>query len=179
MEATLTLEPASSVPMTADSLCLLYAARVARFAALMCSDRADAEDLAQEALYRAVRGLRTYDQAKGPVDSWLWTIVANAARDAAGRRRRLRDLVARLTALAPREVESVEDEAIARIGDSDLRMRLRALSLRDQTLLALRYGADLETAEVAAAIGIGTESASRAIRRALARLRALLEEESS
>jgi RNA polymerase sigma-70 factor (ECF subfamily) len=161
---------------TADELCDVYAADVCRFAALMARSPVDADDLAQEALLRAIRGLRTFDATRGTVAGWLWRIVANAARDAATRRQRWADLVVRAGLLLPRESETVEDTALASIRDAELRRHLGALPLRDRTLLALRYGAGLETREVGEAFGLSTDSASKAIRRALARLRARLEE---
>lgn len=173
-ETIATAPPASA--MTAEELCRAYAAEVCRFAAMMSADRSEAEDLAQEALMRAVRSLRRYDPARGPINRWLWRIVANAARDAAGRRRRMADLVVRLGVLAPREADDVEDAVLRRLRDAELHTHLHALPLRDQTLLALRYTAGLDTAEVGDAVGMSTETASRAIRRALARLRARLEE---
>jgi RNA polymerase sigma-70 factor, ECF subfamily len=162
--------------LTAEELCHVYGADVCRFAALMARSPADAEDLAQDALVRAIRGLRTFDATRGTVAGWLWRIVANAARDAATRRQRWTDLAVRAGLLTPRESETVEDTALASIRDADLRRHLAALTLRDRTLLALRYGAGLETREVGDAIGLNTDSASKAIRRALARLRARLEE---
>jgi RNA polymerase sigma-70 factor (ECF subfamily) len=174
MVATMTAT-AERVP-TADEFCRLYADDVCRFAAMMSRDRGDAEDLAQEALARAVRSLRHYDPSRGPISRWLWRIVANAARDAAGRRRRMTDLVTRLGIALPREVDHVEDAVLRRLRDADLHAHLRAMPLRDQVLLGLRYTAGLDTSEVADAVGLSTDTASRAIRRALARLRARLKE---
>ncbi len=162
--------------LTAEQLCHLYAADVCRFAALMTRNPDDAEDLAQDALLRAIRGLRTFDASRGSVAGWLWRIVANAARDSATRRQRLADLAVRAGMLTPRESESVEDIALANVRDTELRLFLSALPLRDRTLLALRYGAGLDTREVGEALGLNPDSTSRAIRRALARLRARLEE---
>ena len=177
MVGTETIAPARAAPaMTAEELCRTYAAEVCRLAAMMSAGREDAEDLAQEALMRAVRSLRHYDPSRGPVKRWLWRIVVNAARDAAGRRRRMADLVVRLGVLAVSEADDVEDTVLRRLRDTDLHAALRALPLRDQTLLALRYGVGLDTSEVADAVGLNTETASRAVRRALARLRARLKE---
>ena len=173
-----TLTATADHAMTADELCRLYAADVCRFAALMSRDPSDAEDLAQEALLKAVRSLRRLDPARGSASGWLWRIVANAARDAAGRRRRWSDLVVRVGLLTPRESETVEEVAISRIRDGELRGLLAQLPLRDRTLLALRYGAGLYTAEVGRALDMQPEAAGKAIRRALARLRARLEETS-
>ena len=65
---------------------------------------------------------------------------------------------------------------LERLGDTRLHAELRRLPWRDRTLLALRYGADLDMHQVGAAVGLNSETAARAIRRALARLRARLKE---
>jgi RNA polymerase sigma factor (sigma-70 family) len=141
----------------------------------MASSLVDADDLAQDALLRAVRGLARYDPSRGSLEGWLWRIVVNAARDSARRRQRALDLVMRVGLFAPREIESVEDAVLTRLRDADLHAELRLLPYRDRTLLALRFGGGLSTDEVGAAVGLNPDSAGKAIRRALARLRARLE----
>ena len=179
MVATLSAAEPRTVPqqrLTAEEVCRVYAADVCRFAAMMAANPADAEDLAQEALLRAVRSLHRFDPARGSMGAWLWRIVANASRDAAGRRQRLRDLTVRIGLLTPNESETVEDAALSRLPDAGLHAALTALPLRDRTLISLRYGVGLDAGEVGNAVGLSAESTSRAIRRALARVRARLEE---
>jgi len=53
------------IPLTAEVLCQTYAGRVYKFAQLISIDSANAEDLAQDALERAIRGIKTFDSAKG------------------------------------------------------------------------------------------------------------------
>ena len=178
MDGTLTLSRSEGGPLTAEELCRSYGSRVCRFAALMTSSPQDAEDLAQEALLRAVRSVRSYDPSRGPLDSWLWRIVANAAKDAAGTRQRVRDLAFRIRLGTPRESESVEDLVLARLRDEELHACLLRLPTRDRTLLALRFGLDLDLEHVGVALGLSTDSAGKAVRRALGRLRSLLEEAS-
>ena len=175
MEAALSAsEPAAGV-LTAEELCRRYAPSVCRFAAMMARSSPDADDLAQDALLRAVRAVRSYDASRGTPEAWLWRIVANAARDSARRRQRAQWLIERMTFVASRESESVEATALEHLRDADLHAHLRLLPLRDRMLLALRYGAGLDTAEVGAAVGLSPDSAGKAIRRALARLRSRLE----
>src|ERR1700686_1784170 len=88
---------AATASLTADGLCETYAARVYKFAQLISADSSSAEDLAQDALERAIRGLNTFDPAKGEIEGWLWRIVVNAGRDAgriAGRQRLVFELLA-------------------------------------------------------------------------------------
>jgi RNA polymerase sigma-70 factor (ECF subfamily) len=176
MEAALTTTASTTGAITPEELCERYAPSVCRFAAMAAGSGPDADDLAQEALLRAVRGLHSYDASRGSMEAWLWRVVANAAKDSASRRQGLRDLVDRLGATALRESESVEEAVLTRLRDAELHAQLRRLPTRDRTLLALRYGAGLDTGQVGQAIGLSPDSAARAIRRALARLRARLED---
>jgi RNA polymerase sigma-70 factor (ECF subfamily) len=176
MDAALNTTASTSGTITAEQLCERYGQSVCRFAALAAGSSSDADDLAQEALLRAVRSLRSYDASRGSVEAWLWRIVANAAKDSASRRQRVLDLIARMGFAAITESESVEDAVLHRLRDAELHAQMRRLTLRDRTVLALRFGAGLDTGQVGKAIGLSPDSAAKAIRRALARLRARLEE---
>ncbi len=175
MEAVLSASQSPPTILSAEELCRRYAASVCRFAALVAPNPNEAEDLAQDALLRAVRAVATYDPNRGSAEAWLWKIVVNAARDAARRRERVRWLIERIALSTPHESRSVEAIALERLRDADLVAHLRRLPHRDRTLLALRYGLGLETEEVGAAVGLNADSTGKAIRRALARLRARLE----
>jgi RNA polymerase sigma-70 factor (ECF subfamily) len=175
MEVALGPTELDSGALTAEELCRRYTPSVCRFAAMIAGSATDADDLAQDALLRAVRAIRSYDSSRGTAEAWLWRIVVNSARDSARRRERARDLLEQLTFLAPRESESVEDVVLARLRDADLHAHIRLLSHRDRMLLALRYGVGLDTHEVGAAVRLSPESAGKAIRRALGHLRARLE----
>lgn len=159
----------------AEELCQSYAERVFRFAAMIASGNAEAEDIAQEALLKAIRKLDSYDPRRGSVEGWLWTIVVSAARDAgraAGRRLALWE---RLTWL-PEPSASVEMIALDRLSDAQLLDAVRHLPYRDRTLIALRFGAGLDYAATGAAVGISAAAATMALRRALHTLRNRLEE---
>ncbi|MGH7912129.1 MAG: sigma factor, partial [Candidatus Dormibacteraceae bacterium] len=57
--------------MTPDELCDGYLDHVYRFAALVSRDRQNAEDLAQEAMVRAVRALPGFKPERGSLEAWL------------------------------------------------------------------------------------------------------------
>src|SRR5258708_39925950 len=69
-----------SVRLTAEDVCRTYSATVCRFAAMAAGSDLDADDLAQDALLKAIRSLDRFDPAKGTIDRWLWRIVANGAK---------------------------------------------------------------------------------------------------
>lgn len=157
---------------TAEALCRTYAARVYKFAQLISRDSADADDLAQDALERAIRGLKTFNPARGDIEGWLWRIVVNAGRDAgriAGRRRLVLELLADRWSVDERTVD---------VGDhlrtQEVLAAVRALSPRHRAVVALRFGADLSYRDVGQALGISEPAALMATRRALANLRSRL-----
>jgi RNA polymerase sigma-70 factor (ECF subfamily) len=161
--------------LRAEELCRIYAERVFRFAAMVAHGNAEAEDIAQEALLKAIRKLDTYDPRRGSVETWLWTIVIRTARDAgraAGRRLALWERLTRL----PEAVESVESIVLDQLSDDQLLDAVRRLPSRDRTLIALRFGAGLDYAATGAAVGISAAAATMALRRALHTLRRRMEE---
>jgi RNA polymerase sigma-70 factor (ECF subfamily) len=161
--------------LTAETLCRVSARRVFKFAQMVSTSSGDAEDLAQDALERAIRGLETFDPAKGDLDAWLWRIVVNAGRDAGRIARRESVLFARLSGLWPVE-QKVVDVADGFSGD-ELLAAVRALSPRHRAVIALRYGADLDYRHVGLALGISEAAALMTTRRAVSNLRTRLGKE--
>jgi RNA polymerase sigma factor (sigma-70 family) len=157
-------------PADAQELCERYAHRIYRFAAMVARGDVEAEDLAHDALIKAIRRLALY--ARGSVDAWLWRIVVNTARDAGLTARRRFELLSRLRS----EAASAPVTAPAPLlRDDQLMKAIRDLKPRDRAVVALRFGADLDYEGVGTALGISTAAAGVATRRALRRLRTTLE----
>jgi len=164
---------ASIARVTPEELCSLYAERVCRFAAVVAGRECDPEDIAQDALLKAITKLDRFDPERGSMESWLWRIVANTAKDAT-RKERLRALLTERLGRREAEVINLEDVAVERLAAGELLDATARLSPRDRELLGLRFVADLDTASVGAIVGLSAESARRAIGRALDRLRSLV-----
>jgi RNA polymerase sigma-70 factor (ECF subfamily) len=161
--------------LDAEQLCRLYAEPVYRFATMVSNHPADAEDLAHDALERAIRALDRYDSERGAVEPWLWRIVVNAARDRGRVERRRRRLLERVGALLPRQAIDPDRIIDAAIDDEQLLAAVRRLPRRDRALIALRFGADLKYAQVGASLGMTAEAAGLATRRALSTLKHVVE----
>lgn len=165
----------AATALSTGELCERYAARVYHFAAMVAGSDLEAEDLAQSALERALRGLPQFDSRKGQVEAWLWRIVVNVARDAgraAVRRQRVWERLVQL-----RWSWTPDDDIPLGIDDDRLLNAVRTLTPRQRSVLALRFGADLDYAGVAAALGISSGAATVATHRALKALRQKLLEE--
>lgn len=156
-------------------LCERYADRIYRFAAMLCANQSDAEDLAHDAVVRAIRGLPSLDSGRGSVQAWLWRIVVNAARDAGRAEHRRTRLLARIRERFRPEQDSAVDIADS-IADERLVDAIRRLPPRHRTLIALRFGADLDYASVGAALDVTALAARLATRRALLSLKQDLEQ---
>lgn len=148
----------------------LVAYRVTR---RLLQDTARAEDAAAEAMARALvrwRRLRTLDHA----EPWVARVAANLALDEIRRQQRRRilawpedDRFAEQVAPEPRSADAGEDAAV-RVA---LGAALAALSPRQREVIALRYLADLDEAQVSRALGISVNSVKKHASRGRAALR--------
>lgn len=132
-----------------------------RVAFRLLGDRAEAEDVAQEALARTYVRWRTVEPYAVP---WASRVATNLALDRVRRRRRMSG-----------------DEAPERgVSDAyaaervDLQRALRALPRRQRDVVVLRYLADQSEQSVAAALGVSVGSVKTHASRGLAALRARL-----
>src|SRR5258708_1296039 len=162
----------SGTYMDAAELCEAHAGVVYRFARMVSVGDSDAEDLAHDALVKAIRAYERFDPQRGDASAWLWRIVVNTApgRNRIATRRHLawerrRDL-ARAEPIVP-----VEDLAVAGLEDADLIAAVRRLPVRSRVVIALRYGADLDFEMVGSELGISAAGARMAHGRALNQLR--------
>ena len=149
-----------------------------RTAMLITRDAAEAEDAAQEGFMRAWRALPRF-QAGRPLRPWLLTIVANEARNrrrAGGRREHLVLRVAGEGRPAGEAAPSPEAALLAGETRTELARALARLEERDRLVLGLRFLLDLGEEETAAALGVRRGTVKSRTSRALARLRAAMDE---
>ncbi len=136
----------------------------------------EAEDIAQSALERALRGLTRFDPSKGQIDAWLWRIVVNVARDA-GRTATCRRLLFERLVHFRVGTPTDRDDIPSGIENHELLEAVRGLTPLQRSVIALRYGADLEFADVAKALGVSRTAAAVTGHRALKALRRKLLED--
>jgi RNA polymerase sigma factor (sigma-70 family) len=138
----------------------------------------DAQDVTQETFVRAYRALVSYDPVRiSDLDlrPWIWTIALNLCRN------RARSTARRPEAALSDDRADIgpgpEARAIAEVEVGEWRERLSALSGPQRTAVVLHHVVGLPYSEIAQSTG-RTESTTRSdVRRGLARLRTLIEEE--
>lgn len=130
-----------------------------------------AEDLTAETFLRVVRAAARFDPAKGSARAWILTVARNVLADWR-RRARLRQYVPigalhDLVFEAPSPEERLlREEEVGRLMDG-----IATLSPADRELIGLRYGSELDTAEMAGILGVSEGSVRTRLWRALGRLR--------
>jgi RNA polymerase sigma-70 factor (ECF subfamily) len=130
-----------------------------RVARAVTGDRESALEAVQEGFADALRHAGQWE-GHGSLEGWVWRCVVNRARKA--RQRPTPEL--------PPVHNGRPDH------DSELRARLAALPERQRLVVFLRYFADLEYREIAAALGIEVGTVSATLHAAHASLRATYEE---
>jgi len=129
-------------------------------------DRTAAEDVTALAFERAYRKRKSFRRERGSERAWLFGIARNAALDELRRRRRLAPLLVEPAACGT-EAEDAE-HAVRRVA---VRSALAELPGRDRELIALKFHAGLDNAEIARVLGVSETNAGTMLHRAIERIR--------
>jgi DNA-directed RNA polymerase specialized sigma24 family protein len=142
--------------------------RVYAYVAYRVGDGPDAQDLTSEVFERALRYRDSFDSSRGSPAAWLIGIARRVLGGIPPVEYDLGDVPETASSL------DVDDVVAERL---DVAALVRRLDERDRELVALRYGADLSCRQIGELIGMRTNSVEVALHRALARLRALVDED--
>jgi len=163
---------ANGDPAAARALTLRMTPRVLAFAArILGGDRAEAEDVAQEAMLRLWRVAPDWRQGEAKVTTWLYRVVSNLCTDRL-RRRRHADIDS-----VP-EPEDGAPAALARLIEADraqaLETALQALPERQRQAVVLRHLEGLANPDIAEIMDIGVEAVESLVARGKRALTAVL-----
>lgn len=144
-----------------------HATSVYGFLSYRTGDRILAEDLLADTFERALRARRRFDPRRGGERTWLYAIALNCVRDHARRaaaETRALSRVADPSPLSNGALDALESrealqEALSRLNDEE------------REVVALRFGADLTLAEIAAVIDEPRSKVEARIYRSLKKLR--------
>jgi RNA polymerase sigma-70 factor (ECF subfamily) len=160
-----------------EELVRMYQAVAFRTAFLLTGSAADAEDAAQAAFVKAWTALPRFRRG-APFKPWLLRIVANEAHNRRRSQSRAAGLELRATAAHPPgdAAPSPEGAALGRERRDALLAAVRRLDERDRDVLTCRYFLELSEEETAQVLGVRRGTVKSRTARALARLRAEVEE---
>jgi len=148
-----------------------HAPSVYSFLSYRTGDRVLAEDLLADTFERALRARRRYDPRRASERTWLYAIALNCVRDHARRaaaESRALSNVADPTSVSNGATNGVFDALESR---EALHEALSKLNDQEREAVALRFGADLTLAEIAAVIDEPRSKVEARIYRGLKKLR--------
>ncbi len=160
--------------------------KVFNLAYRLSGNRTDAEDLTQEAYFRAYRGFETYEGDR-PFENWILRIVTRLFLDLNRARKRRVTTVsfdspirpdtadAEIQVQTPDNQPTPEEHLLLRTLDEDLANALRTLSADQRTLVLLADVEQLPYAEIAQIAGIPVGTVRSRLHRAHKKLRAAME----
>ena len=149
---------ANGDPAAARLLTERLAPRVLAYGTRILGDRAEAEDVAQEALLRLWRVAPAWRQGEAQVTTWLYRVVTNLATD------RLRARTRRRADPLHDSPEPIDDQPGVEAGmiDADrmaaLNSALQDLPERQRQAVVLRHIEGLTNPEIAGIMDIGVEA---------------------
>ncbi len=151
----------------------LYVARVYAFCAVHSASREEAEDLTAHTFVQALGALPRYEERGQPFSAWLLRIAANAAAN-----RARHPVVPLHDHPGAHEAAATAQSWVAEWEQADwIEEHLAALPPDQQRVIQLRFYEDRSFASVATAMGRSEGAVKQLLRRALAALRARLDEE--
>jgi RNA polymerase sigma-70 factor (ECF subfamily) len=151
-------------PRDPSAFCAALSARLVGSLVLFCGDRAVAEELAQEALARALERWDRVARMDAP-EAWVYRTAFNLARTHGKRRAAERRAQHRL-AMVPHPALPDTTTAVA------VRDAVRALPDRQREAVIARFYAGLPVADAAVALGCAPGTVKALVHQAVARLRA-------
>ena len=195
--------PAAKIALDFEGLYRTTRDDVFAYVATLLHDRGAAEDVTALAFERAFRKSAKFDSRRGSERAWLFGIARNAALDELRKRKRSAALAAEPEDAAPGPDEEMdralrraavrtaqldaepedtgpepEEEADRALRRFAVRAALASLDARDRELIALKFHAGLDNAELAAVLGVSVSNAGTRLHRALTKLREILDDQS-
>jgi len=167
---SVTVDPPSPTRPALDFDALYRGARddVFAYVATLLRDRGAAEDVTAQAFERAFRKAGGYDARRGGERAWLFGIARHAALDELRRRKRTAALAAEPADVAAPPTDEAAERALERAA---VRAALATLPAREREVIALKFHAGLDNAELAAVLGVGVSNAGTLLHRAMTKLR--------
>ena len=142
------------------------------FIAYRVADREEAEDLTQTTFERALKAWSRFDPERSSLKTWLIAIARNLVIDHYRSDKSKMTSSLDLPSRDEHERESgAADDAPSLGPDPELEAALKNLSQRQREVIALRFGGDLSSAQIAGLTGLSEDNVQQILSRSLRGLR--------
>jgi RNA polymerase sigma-70 factor (ECF subfamily) len=158
-----------------ELLCRRYRAKLIAHASRILLDEAEARDIVQEVLIRAIKEERLFD-TDFRIQAWLFRVTRNLCFNLSRDRRRRACLLAQSTTSRIRPPDQIE-LLFGEEQKEEILLAFDRLSLEHREILMLRYYEDQSYTEIAQTLSIKLGTVMSRLSRARDRLLAIIEEE--
>jgi len=146
-------------------------AYVFRYISYRVSSRTEAEDLTSQVFEKALTAFDRYDPGRSAPQTWLLTIARNTVTDhlrKSSRRKTMPlDDAVGLAAADPSPSETTETHEEY----EKLQTCLAVLPQRDQEIISLKFGGELNNRQIASVVGLSVNNVGTILFRAICKLR--------
>ena len=148
--------------------------RITRYIAVRVGDIVMAEDMASEVFVRALRSLENYKDTGAPMEAWVFRIASNLIVDYHRSRKRQPALVSLEEQLNIEDGSDPEGMIDRQLELEKLHQAMQYLTDAQREVLALRFGGEMTSEEVARVMGKGPGAVRQMQSDAIKKLRQIL-----
>jgi len=152
----------------------LYEAHMAyvyRYISYRVGNRNEAEDLTSVVFEKALAAFDRYDRRKSAPQTWLLTIARNTVTDHL-RKSSKRKTMPLDNAIGVESLDPPPTEQTERLEEYErLQLCLAALPQREQEIISLKFGGELNNRQIASAVGLSENNVGTILFRAICKLR--------
>ncbi len=150
--------------------------RVARYIAVRIGNIAEAEDLASEVFLRALESVESYKERGAPMEAWIFRIAHNTAVNYLRKKSRRPGNVPLDEAFSLSARDNPVRDLERRQEIEELHKAMKELSEAQVQVLALRFGADMTSEQIAGTMGKKPGAVREMQSAAIKKLRQVLKE---
>ncbi len=151
-----------------------YFPMIYRYVASRVRTQELAEDLTSEVFFRALRAIGRYRHTGRPFSAWLYRIATNAITDRYRFRRSVDDSLHCFSELEDAS-PAAQDEVARRLGAREVLSLIESLPAQQRIAMTLKYGEDMELAQIGVVMGKTEGAVKLLIVRGTASMRSLLQ----
>jgi RNA polymerase sigma-70 factor (ECF subfamily) len=166
------------MPLDWEALYWELMPRIFNFFRYRLGDDEISQDLTSSTFTKAWKARHQYRHDLGAFEAWLFTIARNVANDYLRQSQRRKEVPLE-DIWAMQSEMNVEGEAQKRREFALLHALLKTLPMREQELIALKYGANMNNRAIAKALGLSESNVGTILHRAVLKLRRHWDKEES
>lgn len=144
--------------------------KVYKLVYFLIGNKAEAEDVVQDAYMQLYRSMHHYDRSR-PFDKWLNGIIVRRVSDYRQKRWKLSRLMHKAIQFESEDTVEFEDAIVDSVANEQLLRHIQSLPMKIKTVIILYYLNDYSQAEVADLLGIPTGTVKSRLNRGLEQLR--------